>query len=353
MTQGRGADGDLSRILPDEQALAKVRAVIAEHNAERKKVIVELWWRRLWIGCGSAAGVLLCAYAGSFFSGSDAGPLMLLPLAGMVWAWSKIGETVWHRLERTQDVLLPAIFGFVDGFRFRQRGWPDVAAALTRLDLVAFDVADYEDLIDGTVEGVCFSLCEAHLGLQKSSRRSSVVNQFRGLVLKVKLDTPFPGWLVARKKRFGGLLDAIDKGFSAADSKDLIALSANDVRDLWQAQGAILSGRAVLDESHEFVTDNLAAAAGVIDDVARTIAFLSSSFDDDVVRLALDGDSCILMLPSKHDFFELPNIYLEMTEAKIMPMLSDFVTLLEIAKLSARIGVSQPGPAESVAGAQR
>ncbi|MGE6784629.1 hypothetical protein ACQKGL_19130 [Ensifer adhaerens] len=314
--------------------------MIAEHNAERRSVIAQLWWRRLWIGGGSAAAVLLCAYAMDSLSSSLAGELMLLPLAGMVWAWSKINTTVWHRLERTQDVLLPAIFGFVDGFRFSQRGWPDVAGSLTRLDLVAFDVADYEDLIDGTVDGVSFSLCEARLGIQKSSKRSSVVNQFRGLVLKVKLDTPFPGWLVARKKRFGGLLDAIDKGFSTADSRDLVALSANDARDLWQAQGAILSGQRDLDHSHEFVTDNLAAAAGVIDEVARTIAFLSSSFDDDIVRLALSGDSCIVMLPSRHDFFELPNIYREMTEAKIRPMLSDFVTLLEIATLLSRIGAA-------------
>ncbi|MEI2296947.1 hypothetical protein [Ensifer sp. MJa1] len=59
------------------------------------------------------AGVLLCAYAVSCFSVPAGGHLMLLPVAGMVWAWSKVDKTVWHRLERTQDVLLPAIFGFV------------------------------------------------------------------------------------------------------------------------------------------------------------------------------------------------------------------------------------------------
>jgi hypothetical protein len=330
----------MSKVLANAEVLVKVRAVIAEHNAMRRSVIAQLWWRRLWIGGGSVAGVLLCAYAVSYFSVPGGDYLAMVPVVGMLWAWSKIDKTVWHRLERTQDALLPAIFGFVDGFRFSQRGWPDVAGSLTRLDLVAFDVADYEDLIDGTVEGVSFSLCEAQLGIQKSSKRSSVVNQFRGLVLKVKLDTPFPGWLVARKKRFGGLLDAIDKGFSAADSRDLVALSADDARDLWQVPGAISSGSRDLDHSHEFVTDNLAAAAGVIDEVAKTIAFLSSSFDDDVVRLALSGDSCIVLLPSRHDFFELPNIYREMTEAKIVPMLSDFVTLLEIARLLSRIGAA-------------
>ncbi len=338
MTQTEPLDHKMSKVLPNAEVLAKVRAVIAEHNAERRSVIADLWWRRVWIGGGSAAGVLCCAYAMFSLSISLAEYLVLLPLAGMFWAWAQINKTVSQRLQRTQDVLLPAIFGFVDGFQFRQSGTPDVAASLARLDLVAFDVAGYDDIIDGSFDGVSFSLCEARLGLQKRGAPSSVVGQFRGVVLEVKLDTPFPGWLVARKK--GGLPGQFESGFSARVSKDLYPLSADDVRELWHAHGAILSGRAALDESHEFVTDNLAAAADVIDQVAKAIAFLSSSFDDDVVRLALDVDSCIVMLPSRHDFFELPNIYREMTEAKVMPMLSDFVTLLEVAKLLSRIGAA-------------
>ncbi len=122
---------------------------------------------------------------------------------------------------------------------------------------------------------------------------------------------------------------------------------AGDASDDGRPFGPIVSGRAALDKSHEFVTDNPVAAAAVIAQVAGIIESLSKSFEKDIIRLALSGEDCLLMLPSNHDFFELPNIYLTMTEAKIVPLLSNFTTLLEIAKLASRISAAPAPTAEA------
>ncbi|WP_336167630.1 hypothetical protein [Ensifer sp. MJa1] len=42
MTQTGPPEGEMSKVLPNAEALAKVRAVITEHNAVRRSVIGQL-----------------------------------------------------------------------------------------------------------------------------------------------------------------------------------------------------------------------------------------------------------------------------------------------------------------------
>ncbi|WEZ83248.1 hypothetical protein P6U16_20775 [Rhizobium sp. 32-5/1] len=82
--------------------------------------------------------------------------------------------------------------------------------------------------------------------------------------------------------------------------------------------------------------------------MVSALDYLSGVWPTDVVRIALSGHECFLLVPSKKNFFELPDIAHDINfDAHVRPMIRDLVTLLVTARLVSRIGMKEEPGSES------
>lgn len=314
---------DEAGIMPGAAAMEQIRAAIDEYNAKRPAVVKAMEGRRM---------MMLVPY----------GALCVVVVIGilMTMEWRKIlgyvavamgfiGYFLWRQANRPMDIfrqtlrdrMLPAIFGFAERLRYANGIEPSFMKKLPKPGLIRYDTAYYDDLVSGIYQGMDFTLCEIRLTTGGRHER----DVFNGVVVYFNPPHPFEGRLFAAKRLygFGGFVD------------DLFAdRSLENIR----------SGFGELDATYDFRTDAPEKATPlVVGPVASALNYLAEVWPDDTVRLALMGDDAFLMVPTKRNFFELPDLHEDIDwERHVRPMIRDLVTLLAVAQLVCRINVPQP-----------
>ncbi|WP_429127993.1 hypothetical protein [Ensifer sp. 4252] len=317
------ANSEARGILPGPEAMAHIGALVAQYNGGRSAVIRKLWFRRI-VWFVAPATICLLLFAG-WKNWSEVPLLVGLLLAASMLLRAR--SSIQRFRQDARDRLLPELFGFVDNLSYRHGEASPATLALRQTGMIRHDVVDCGDSLSGTYQGASFSLDELTLDMSNEAGAPA----FRGLVLHTALQAPFPGTLMARQLR--GILG---KALPAEDRFDA------KLTRIWP-DGSELA------ERHEFLTDNPEAGARVIGDLSSALAFLEETWELGSVHVLLREESCYVLLPTKRNFFELPNTYVAMREAEVLPMISDFASLALTAKLMSGLGATVPAAADSAA----
>ncbi|WP_269283227.1 hypothetical protein [Sinorhizobium psoraleae] len=297
-------------LAPSGETLANVRAAVEEYNAARLLHQARAH-RRKW----GMLGLYAVACATAFFSLDE-------QIAGFgVLAWAQ--HPVRRARQALRDRILPQIFGFVGAVAYSHGARPPFSHAFDSLKLALYDSDDYGDIITGVYEGTNFAVAELSL-------RHGKTPVFRGVLLCVHLSKAFPGRLIGIERP--SLPERFVRVFTL---------------DHWTV---VPSGSPERDGAHEFRSDNPAAAKAVLrGSLLKALQHLSETWPAGTVRLGLASNDCFLLIPTKHDFFELPDIGEEIDcEQHVLRMIRELLVLLATAKLAGQIGWEELLPGETL-----
>lgn len=306
--------------LPAEATVADIRAHIAEYNRDRPGI-----YHR----CVNIAALAMAAYAVVFVlilvaglktaeMGRGFGAVLGLFGGAGFWIWKLVWKPLNDHQLSLRHRLFPKVFGFIDGVRYSAGQEPGFLERLKDLKLVSFTSAESDDMIAGRHGGMEFQLVEAQLVSGSGKSKQTV---FKGLIFHFKLEKTFPGMLVAARR--GGWWQ-------------------RTMREMWRtgAPTELSSGNRRLDETHEFHSDNFAAARPIIaGPLTSVLTWLGNEWDDGNVQIALTGTDGYLMLPSTQNYFALPDMKYDVDyERDVKPLVHEMVMLLAVAHLVRRIG---------------
>lgn len=310
---------DETALMPKEGALEGLRAAVTAYNEMRPKVARDMHLRILLIFGGYLVFAGFVAYLSWADIGTDIVGIVLGLLfvgGGFVWAYAVAPS---KRFQQTlRDRMLPLVFGFVDEVQYVHGTTPRFMAGLPDKELVARSRAEHGDMIAGRHEGLAFTLSETEFSTGSGKSRQTT---FKGVIFHFLREQEFPGLLLAARKP-----NAVHRF----------------MRDLFGGGSLALvtSGNPEVDASHEFRTSRPDAATPLVQGaLAKALDYLATVWRDDVVRIALKGRDCYVLVPSKKDFFELPPVDTPIDyDRYIQPMIRDLVTLLATAQLVNKIG---------------
>jgi hypothetical protein len=315
---------DARDFMPDEAALSRLRAEIDAYEAERRKTQRNVAIRLPVFIVVVVAFVVVMAVAFNSFADPNeqwrSAPHVFLYVGGLVGlgiAWTLATAPARNLRHSYRQRLLPVVFGFIDKVRYRKGETPASMDRLPRETIGNFDRADYDDEISGVWQGVSFELFEAVFSQHDSKAPSTV---FRGVVVALETETPFPGVLVATRKA-----NHVTSFFHGMFGKELEQLQ---------------SGDQVLDAAYDFRTDNPEAAAPLVSGrLAQALQWLAEAWPEEPARIALKERDAFLLLPQSKNFFELPDISTPLDyQTHIAPMIADMASLLATGALVRRIG---------------
>lgn len=321
---------DAQDFMPTEAALQSVRAGIDAYELERQQVC-----RGVAIRVPAYLAVVLVVVAvlavafNAFADPSEkwfSAPHVFLYVGGviaLVLAYSAATSPARKLQHVFREKLLPVVFGFIDGLRYRKGETPAAMERLPVETIGSFDRAAYDDEIAGVWQGMAFELFEAVFS-QKAGKTASTV--FRGVVVAVETETPFPGVLVATRKA-----NTVTSFFHGIFGREL---------------EEVQSGAPELDAAYDFRTDNPEAARPLVAGrLAQALEWLGEAWPDEPARVALKGRDVFLLLPHSRNFFELPDISVPLDyRTHVAPMITDMAALLATAALIRQVG-SSAGPA--------
>ncbi len=318
---------DEASVMPDAAALETVHRAIDAYNEERPARELAMQ-QRVTIVMGGFVVVAGCILLLLFNSGMKDG--FGLVCGGVFFVgWSLYQQCLKPARAFQQDLrdrMLPVIFGFVDRVQYSKGTTPRFMERFPKQALMKYASATHDDAVSGVYENLRFMLSETEL--TTGGKNKTVL--FKGVIFHFIRDNSFPG-ILAATKRPGGFQKFVENFFSTGPLN------------------VIESGDPRADASHEFRTNNMTAAKPLVEgDMVSALDYLSGVWPTDVVRIALSDHECFLLVPSKKNFFELPDIAHDINfEADVMPMIRDMVTLLVTARLVSHIGIEPPPAAES------
>lgn len=304
---------DPDSYMPDAPTVAEIERQIGLYNQARPKIYSDcLRASVIALAVYALFSVMVVVYASAFgVEGKAYGWILALLVIGGIGLHS----LMWKPMERHQQALrlglFPKLFGFVDGVTYRTGGEVAFLRHISDLKLVSYSSASNDDLIAGRHEGMDFELLETTLTSGSGRSKETV---FRGLIFHFRLDPEFPGMLVAAKR--GGWW-------------------RRTMKEMWRTgpKSEMTSGNLRLDESHEFHSDNFAAARPVIaGPLTSVLIWLGNEWHGGDVQIALSGEHGYLMLPSDHDYFSLPGddenvVY----QRHVKPLVRELVLALAVA----------------------
>ncbi|MBL0373111.1 DUF3137 domain-containing protein [Rhizobium sp. KVB221] len=317
---------DPQNLMPDAARQAKIKAAIDEYNLERPGILKS---------CYTVAGLCMAGYvavAGLLVIGAfnlDEKHKLLGIVGGLlIFGGIKLWEFLMRPIKDHQLTLryrlFPEIFGFIDGVSYSHGHAPGFIDEINAMKMVRFSSTENDDVITGTHDELYFELVEAKLVLGSGKHKETV---FQGLIFHFRLDTPFPGLLFAAK-RGNWLQEWVRETFGS--SGDMIA-----------------SGNWEVDETHEFHTDNYSVARPLVEGpLASALVYLKREWSDGEARIALRNDECYLLLPSKQDYFALPDIHTDVAYADVTPMIREMAVLLAVAHLMKKVSLAEEERAE-------
>ncbi|MBP1857143.1 DUF3137 domain-containing protein [Rhizobium herbae] len=321
---------DEATVMPDAAALETVRQAIGEYNAARPALELAMQ-RRVTVVMGIYAVVAIVVFVqlvSRIGMGEGLG-VVIAVLFGIGWGlFNFCMKPVRDFQQNLRDRMLPLIFGFIDDMRYSKGLVPRFMEKFPKQALLKYGLAEHDDAISGHHDSLRFMLSETELST--GGKNKTVL--FDGVIFHFYLEQPFPG-ILAATKRPTGMQKFAQELFGTGNLR------------------IIDSGDAEIDATHEFRTDNTAAARPLIEGpLVKALDYLSSVWRDDVVRIALSGHECFLLVPTKKNFFELPDIAHDINvDWHVFPMIRDLVTLLVTARLVSRIA-QQPAQAPTETG---
>lgn len=316
--------------MPSEAVLAGVRREIEAYEAERQKVRGAVTYRvPLYLALVVAAVAILAFAFNSFADPNEqwfSAPHVFLYVGGLVGlflAYAAATGPVRRMQQSLRDRLLPVIFGFIDKVKYRKGDTPAAIDRLPKDTIGSFNQASYDDEISGSWQGVPFELFEAVFS-QKVNKSNSTV--FRGVVVALETERPFPGVLIATRKA-----NKVTSFF-----RNVFGNSLQEVQ----------SGNAALDAAYDFRTDNVTAALPLVTGrLAQALEWLGESWPEEPARVALNERDVFLLLPQSKNFFELPDISVPLDyKTHVAPMIADMASLLATGALVRRVGAADDGP---------
>lgn len=308
---------DPERHMPGEAAVAEIQAQIDAYNKARPAI---------YDGCMRQAMVALAIYGAfglfvcfvSLQLGIEASHFVLVA-AGVIGGGYLIWHFIWSPMEAVQaglrNNLFPKLFSFIEDVSYQKAAKPGFLNHISELQLVRYQDAETDDLIIGRHEGMDFALLEAKLTVGSKNKETV----FRGLIFHFRLSDPFPGMLVVAKR--GGWWE-------------------QTMKDFWRTGPSLelSSGNRQLDESHQFYTDNRAAARPIIaGPLTSVLTWLGNEWHGGDVRIALAGEHGYLLLPSTHNYFSLPGRQEDVVyQRHVKPLVRELVMALAIAHVVGR-----------------
>ena len=310
---------DEAALMPKEAALEDLRAAVTAYNASRGEVTQHMYLRVVLIFGGFLVVAGFISYIALMEIDSDVVGIvlgLLFVAGGFVWRFAVAPAKQFQQALR--DRMLPLVFGFIDEVQYVHGATPRFIAAMPDKDFVRRDRSEHGDMIAGRHDGLAFTLSETELSTGSGKSRQTT---FKGVVFHFVREQEFPGLLLAARKP-----NAV----------------VRFMRDLFggASLSLVTSDNPEVDTSHEFRTNRPDAATPIVQGaLAKALDYLATVWREDVVRLALNGKECYLLVPSKKDFFELPPVDTPIDfDRHIRPMIRDLVTLLATAQLVNRIG---------------
>ena len=317
---------DPEKLMPDATRQAAIVAAIDAYNAERPD-IVRNCYSMATLGTAAYAGISILVLIATW-SLDEKHKLVAAAAAFLFFGGYKLWEYMTKPIRDHQLTLryrlFPEIFAFIGGVAYSHGDEPGFVRDINSMKMVRFSSTENDDIISGAHEGLFFELVETKLVLGSGKNREVM---FQGLIFHFKLDQPFPGLLYAAKR--GNWLQSWVRETFGSDA-DLMA-----------------SGNWEVDETHEFHTDNHSAARPLVEGpLASALLYLKREWPDGEVRIALRNEECFLLLPSKQDYFSLPDIYTDVSYDDIGPMIREMAVLLAVAHLIRKVGNADDVPSE-------
>jgi hypothetical protein len=310
---------DEAALMPREAALEDLRAAVAAYNGERGTVANTMYVNVLLLFGGYVVLAGILGYIAFTQIDKDIVGIVLgvLIFGGtVVWRYALAPS---KRFQQTlRDRMLPLVFGFIDEVQYVHGAEPRFIKTMPGKELVLRDRSEHGDMIAGRHDGLAFTLSETELVTGSGKSRSTT---FKGVIFHFIREQEFPGLLLAVRKP--NAVQLFMRDFFGGGSLALVT-----------------SGNPEVDASHEFRTNRPEAATPIVQGaLAKALDYLATEWRDDVVRLALSGRECYLLVPAKKDFFELPPVDTPIDfDRHIRPMIRDLVTLVATAQLVSKIG---------------
>ncbi|MCR6499724.1 DUF3137 domain-containing protein [Shinella sp. CPCC 101442] len=310
---------DEAALMPKEDALEELRVAVAAYNAERGTVTNTLYVNMVLMFGGYVVFACILAYIAVIEIDTDIVGIVLGVLffgGTVVWRYALAPSKRFQ--QDLRDRMLPLVFGFIDEVQYVHGAEPRFMSAMPGKELVPRDRSEHGDTISGRHDGLAFTLSETELVSGSGKSRSTT---FKGVIFHFIREQAFPGLLVAARKP--NAVQLFMRDFFGGSKLALVPSSNPEV-----------------DASHEFRTDRPEAATPIVQGaLAKALDYLATEWRDDVVRLALNGRDCYLLVPSKRNFFELPPVDTPIDfDRHLRPMIRDLVTLLATAQLVNKIG---------------
>lgn len=304
---------DPESYMPGKAVVADINAHIEDYNGQRPS-LYDRCVLFAWLGMGVyciLAGCLLFIIYNADDKGKVVGIAGGLAFAGGYYLWGQVWKPLTDHQLTLRYRMFPQIFGFIDKVQYSHGQQPGFLEHLKRMKLVSFTSSENDDIISGQHEGMGFDLVETKLILGSGKHKETV---FRGIIFRFGLQKEFPGMLVAAKR--GNWLQRA-------------------TRDFWRTGpiDELSSGNRQLDETHEFHSDNFAAARPVIaGPLTSVLTWLGNEWHGGDVRIALSHKEGYLMLPADRDYFSLPALENDVFyERDVKPIVKEMVTLLAVA----------------------
>ncbi|RIV93345.1 DUF3137 domain-containing protein [Aurantiacibacter xanthus] len=301
---------------PDVEALmaGELGQWLEAQVSVREEARVKTRRRFLWLGAGLLAliGVL------SITQVSDQLRLFLIfapAMFGAVWAWRPRAEAVKAVKTGINEAIARAL-----GIAYMHDCAPGTGFLRARAHKMVplYSRSRFEDLWQGDLGGLAFSLCEVHLERkQKSGKNSHYVTVFRGPVITIAGARPFHG--VTLLERAGKHQNMLWFG-----EKDEILLD-----------GVTLTRAAMVHPDFEdafsvYTSDQVEARWLVHPAYIERLIALEEAFDGKKVRaLFKDGELTIVL--SSEDMFESGSIDAARDRANIERTVEQFMAMAELA----------------------
>lgn len=307
---------DIDALMPKEEALADMRAAVAEYNAMRPRIHQELLLKSLLVAGGYA---MLSLFLILMVLAFGSAPMALVAFAVMAAAgylgWRQLGVENGPFEQRLRERLLPRVFGFVGAVRYQRGKEPSFVGDMPGAAFLPRNGSRYGDTVTGETDGLRFTLAEAEFTVGAGADERTV---FKGVILHFERETAFPGLLLAAKRA-----NATAPAFTEPG-----------------ALGKVRGRRKAIDGRYEFLSDNAEAAGAMVQGaLPKAMDFLCDIWPEGEPRLALRRKEGFLLVPASKDFFETPPLDMAIDfDRDIQPMILDFVTLLATARLVGNIG---------------
>lgn len=298
-------------------------AALAAYNTEQVAVAAARARRiPLFIGSTLVATVAVAAVAIQFDLDRDflSTPMLVTYFVGFMaifFAWDAAEKPAKRLQQGLRDRILPHAFSFLENPAYAHAAQPQSAQYIPRQAIGTFNRSAYGDVISGAYDGVPLEIFEATFR-HKAGKSDSIA--FKGMILAVRLEKPFPGTLIAISKTGNVTRWFRDLFGNAMETHDFVDPAIGEAFEVRSTNGE--ATRKLLDGA-----------------LAKALKFLRDTWPDGQPRLALNEGNAFVLLPSYKDFFELPKIGTPVHYAgHIEPMANELKSLAAIGALASRLG---------------